>query len=82
MYRTPVINEIQKVFFSCRKIRTPDSASAQDLLLIILATPVRNTLDENEMRIILEYLSQSSFVFPKVCPVIKNLLDVNTFILT
>jgi neurofibromin 1 len=41
----------------------------------MLATLVRNTSDENEMRIIYEYLSESSIVFPKVFPVIHNLLD-------
>jgi hypothetical protein len=40
-----------------------------------LATLVRNTSDENEMRIIYEYLSEASTVFPKVFPVIHNLLD-------
>ncbi|CAF5012091.1 unnamed protein product, partial [Rotaria sp. Silwood1] len=49
--------------------------STQALLLTILATLVRNTSDENEMRIIYEYLSESSIVFPKVFPVIHNLLD-------
>ncbi|CAF1066938.1 unnamed protein product [Adineta ricciae] len=49
--------------------------STQALLLTILATLVRNTSDENEMRILYEYLSESSFVFPKVFPVIHNLLD-------
>lgn len=41
----------------------------------MLATLVRNTSDENEMRIIYEYLSEASIVFPKVFPVIHNLLD-------
>lgn len=49
--------------------------STQALLLTILATLVRNTSDENEMRILYEYLSESSNVFPKVFPVIHNLLD-------
>jgi neurofibromin 1 len=49
--------------------------STQALLLTILATLVRNTSDENEMRILYEYLSESSIVFPKVFPVIHNLLD-------
>jgi neurofibromin 1 len=43
--------------------------STQALLLTILATLVRNTSDENEMRILYEYLSESSIVFPKVFPV-------------
>ncbi len=49
--------------------------STQALLLTVLATLVRNTSDENEMRIIYEYLSESSIVFPRVFPVINNLLD-------
>ncbi|CAF4105521.1 unnamed protein product [Rotaria sordida] len=49
--------------------------STQALVLTVLATLVRNTSDENEMRIIYEYLSESSIVFPKVFPVIHNLLD-------
>ncbi|CAF4190057.1 unnamed protein product [Rotaria magnacalcarata] len=49
--------------------------STQALLLTVLATLVRNTSDENEMRILYEYLSESSIVFPKVFPVIHNLLD-------
>jgi neurofibromin 1 len=49
--------------------------STQALLLTVLATLVRNTSDENEMRIIYEYLAESSIVFPKVFPVIHNLLD-------
>ena len=49
--------------------------STQALLLTILATLVRNTSDENEMRILYEYLAESSIVFPKVFPVIHNLLD-------
>ncbi len=49
--------------------------STQALVLTVLATLVRNTSDENEMRIIYEYLSESSIVFPRVFPVINNLLD-------
>ncbi|CAF1509483.1 unnamed protein product [Adineta steineri] len=49
--------------------------STQALLLTVLATLVRNTSDENEMRILYEYLSESSIVFSKVFPVIHNLLD-------
>lgn len=33
------------------------------------ATLVRNTTDENEMRILYEYLAEASVVFPKVFPV-------------
>ncbi|KAG1714683.1 Neurofibromin [Nymphon striatum] len=47
----------------------------QSLLLTVLATLVRNTTDENEMRILYEYLAEASVVFPKVFPVIHNLLD-------
>ncbi|CAF2811356.1 unnamed protein product [Rotaria sp. Silwood2] len=43
------------------------------LLLTVLATFVRNTSDENEMRIIYEYLSESNIVIPKVFPVKHNL---------
>ena len=50
--------------------------STQALLLTVLATLVRNTSDESEMKIIYEYLAESSFVFPKVFPVINNLLDL------
>ena len=33
------------------------------------ATLVRNTTDENEARILYEYLAEASVVFPKVFPV-------------
>lgn len=36
---------------------------------VIQATLVRNTTDENEMRILYEYLAEASVVFPKVFPV-------------
>ncbi|CAF4021845.1 unnamed protein product [Rotaria sp. Silwood2] len=49
--------------------------STHALLLTVLSTLIRNTCDENEMRILYEYLSESSIVFPKVFPVIHNLLD-------
>ena len=49
--------------------------STQALLLTVLATLVRNTSDENEMRILYEYLSEASIVFSKIFPVIHNLLD-------
>ncbi|RWS09353.1 neurofibromin-like protein, partial [Dinothrombium tinctorium] len=39
------------------------------------ATLVRNTTDENEMRILYEYLAEASVVFSKVFPVIHSLLD-------
>lgn len=41
----------------------------QALLLTVLATLVRNTTDENEARILYEYLAEASVVFPKVFPV-------------
>ncbi|KAK2173204.1 hypothetical protein NP493_892g01057 [Ridgeia piscesae] len=47
----------------------------QALLLTVLATLVRNTTDENEARILYEYLAEASVVFPKVFPVIHSLLD-------
>ncbi|XP_029653007.2 neurofibromin isoform X4 [Octopus sinensis] len=39
------------------------------------ATLVRNTTDENEARILYEYLAEASVVFPRVFPVIHSLLD-------
>nr|XP_046916512.1 neurofibromin-like isoform X2 [Dermatophagoides farinae] len=47
----------------------------QALILTILATLVRNTTDESEMRTLYEYLAEASVVFPKVFPVIHSLLD-------
>ncbi|CAL1527010.1 unnamed protein product, partial [Lymnaea stagnalis] len=47
----------------------------QTLVLTVLATLVRNTTDENEARILYEYLAEASVVFPKVFPVIHSLLD-------
>ncbi|KAK3767382.1 hypothetical protein RRG08_049749 [Elysia crispata] len=47
----------------------------QTLVLTVLATLVRNTTDENETRILYEYLAEASVVFPKVFPVIHSLLD-------
>ncbi|GAB6033713.1 Neurofibromin 1 [Chamberlinius hualienensis] len=49
--------------------------TTQALLLTVLATLVRNTTDEAEMRILYEYLAEASMVFPKVFPVIHSLLD-------
>lgn len=49
--------------------------STQALLLRMLATLVRNTSNANEIRIIDEYLSYASIIFPKMFPVIHNLLD-------
>ncbi|XP_022248395.1 neurofibromin-like, partial [Limulus polyphemus] len=39
------------------------------------ATLVRNTTDENEMRVLYDYLAEASVVFPKVFPVIHSLMD-------
>lgn len=47
----------------------------QALLLTVLATLVRNSTDENEIRILYQYISEASIVFSKVFPVIHNLLD-------
>jgi hypothetical protein len=47
----------------------------QALLLTVLATLVRNSSDENEIRILYQYIAEASIVFPKVFPVIHNLLD-------
>ena len=47
----------------------------QALLLTVLATLVRNSSDENEIRILYQYIAEASIVFPKVFPVINQLLD-------
>ncbi len=47
----------------------------QALLLTVLATLVRNSSDENEIRILYEYIAEASITFVKVFPVIHNLLD-------
>ncbi|KAH7960628.1 hypothetical protein HPB49_021823 [Dermacentor silvarum] len=47
----------------------------QALVLTVLATLVRFATDENETRILYEYLAEASVVFPKVFPVIHSLLD-------
>ncbi|XP_042885721.1 neurofibromin-like isoform X11 [Penaeus japonicus] len=49
--------------------------STQALVLTVLATLVKYTTDENEMRVLYEYLAEASVVFPKVFPVIHSLLD-------
>ncbi|XP_042235752.1 neurofibromin-like isoform X1 [Homarus americanus] len=49
--------------------------STQALVLTVLATLVKYTTDENEMRVLYEYLAEASDVFPKVFPVIHSLLD-------
>ena len=47
----------------------------QALLLTVLATLVRNSTDENEIRVLYLYIAEASIVFGKVFPVIHNLLD-------
>ncbi|KAG9265119.1 neurofibromin isoform X3 [Astyanax mexicanus] len=47
----------------------------QTLLLTVLATQVKYTTDEFHQRILYEYLAEASVVFPKVFPVVHNLLD-------
>ncbi|XP_063853822.1 neurofibromin-like isoform X3 [Scylla paramamosain] len=49
--------------------------STQALVLTVLATLVKYTTDENEMRVLYEYLAEASVVFPRVFPVIHPLLD-------
>ncbi|XP_033220846.1 neurofibromin isoform X1 [Belonocnema kinseyi] len=49
--------------------------STQTLVLTVLATLVKYSTEENETRILYEYLAEASVVFPKVFPVIHNLLD-------
>ncbi|XP_063990874.1 neurofibromin isoform X3 [Diachasmimorpha longicaudata] len=49
--------------------------STQTLVLTILATLVKYSTDETETRILYEYLAEASVVFPRVFPVINNLLD-------
>lgn len=43
--------------------------STQALVLTVLATLVKYTTDENEMRVLYEYLAEASVVFPRVFPV-------------
>ncbi|XP_054264930.1 neurofibromin isoform X3 [Macrosteles quadrilineatus] len=49
--------------------------STQALVLTVLATLVKYTSDENETRILYQYLAEASIVFPRVFPVIHSLLD-------
>ncbi|XP_021921694.1 neurofibromin isoform X3 [Zootermopsis nevadensis] len=49
--------------------------STQALVLTVLATLVKYSTDESETRILYQYLAEASVVFPKVFPVIHNLLD-------
>ncbi|CAF93227.1 unnamed protein product, partial [Tetraodon nigroviridis] len=52
----------------------------QALLLTVLATQVKYSTDDFDQRILYEYLAEASVVFPKVFPVVHNLLDskINT----
>lgn len=43
--------------------------STQALVLTVLATLVKYSTDENETRILYQYLAEASVVFPKVFPV-------------
>ncbi|CDQ78613.1 unnamed protein product [Oncorhynchus mykiss] len=54
----------------------------QALLLTVLATQVKYTTDDFNQRILYEYLAEASVVFPKVFPVVHNLLDskINTLL--
>ncbi|XP_071652252.1 neurofibromin isoform X2 [Temnothorax longispinosus] len=49
--------------------------STQTLVLTMLATLVKYSTNENETRILYEYLAEATVVFPKVFPVVHNLLD-------
>lgn len=44
--------------------------STQTLVLTMLATLVKYSTDENETRILYEYLAEATVVFPKVFPVV------------
>ena len=46
-----------------------ECACRLNFVYIVQATLVRNTTDENEARILYEYLAEASVVFPKVFPV-------------
>ncbi|XP_071054810.1 neurofibromin isoform X2 [Onthophagus taurus] len=48
----------------------------QALVLTVLATMVKYSTEEHETRILYQYLADGAVVFPKVFPVIYNLLDV------
>jgi neurofibromin 1 len=53
----------------------------QVLVLTVMATLVKYTTNESEVRILYEYLAEASIVFPKVFPVIHSLLVRNKLIL-
>jgi len=44
--------------------------STQTLVLTMLATLVKYSINENETRILYEYLAEATTVFPKVFPVV------------
>nr|XP_023020941.1 neurofibromin isoform X3 [Leptinotarsa decemlineata] len=50
--------------------------STQALVLTTLATLVKYSTDEGETRTLYQYLAEGAVVFPKVFPVIYNLLDM------
>ncbi|XP_047513398.1 neurofibromin isoform X4 [Pieris napi] len=50
--------------------------TTQALVLTVLATLVKYTSEEDEIRILYQYLAEGSIVFPKVFPVIHSLLDM------
>ncbi|KAK9889237.1 hypothetical protein WA026_004512 [Henosepilachna vigintioctopunctata] len=50
--------------------------STQALVLTVLATLVKYSTDDAETRILYQYLGEGAVVFPKVFPVIYNLLDM------
>ena len=50
------------------------SQVTQVLVLTVMATLVKYTTNESEVRILYEYLAEASIVFPKVFPVIHSLL--------
>lgn len=52
-----------------------DDQVTQVLVLTVMATLVKYTTHESEVRILYEYLAEASVVFPKVFPVIHALLD-------
>ncbi|CAG0893417.1 unnamed protein product, partial [Cyprideis torosa] len=49
--------------------------ATQALVLTVLATLTKNSCDDNELRVLYEYLAEASVVFPKTFPVIYSLLD-------
>ena len=62
-------------FFFFSIILTFQSQVTQVLVLTVMATLVKYTTNESEVRILYEYLAEASVVFPKIFPVIHSLLD-------